>query len=366
MRNFSKTKRIVIKIGTNTLSDGDGIDKAYVRQVAKQINTLLKDNRQVLLVSSGAIGMGAGQLLFENKVQGTKLRQACAAVGQPLLMHEYKKAFNRYKINIAQVLLTRWVFNNREMYVNLQNAINTLLKLGCVPIINENDCVSTDEIGTAFGDNDSLSALVSSKIDADLLIILSDIDSLYDKDPRKFKDAKPIPAVFEITEEIENAAGKSGSKHATGGMKTKINAAKIASNAGCKIVIANGREENIIPRIIKGEQIGTVFLPKRRLSNRKRWILNSVPAGTLTLDGGAFKALRNHKSLLPSGIKEVQGTFEAGSVVMLSDQAKAVTSMSSDELIALAGKHSKEIRKQLGKHRKDVVTTPEDIVFLDF
>lgn len=366
MRNFSKVKRVVVKIGTNTLSNGDSVDTAYVRQIAKQVNHLLSEGRQVLLVSSGAIGMGAGQLGITEKVKGIKMRQACAAIGQPLLMHEYKKAFQRYNINIAQALLTTTVLNHRETYLNLRNSVETLLDLGCVPIINENDSVSTEQIGSAFGDNDSLSALVASKIDADLLVILSDIDSLYDKDPRKHEDAKPIPAVFEITDAIMKSAGKSGSAHATGGMKTKINAAIIASNAGCRIVIANGREKNILPRILDGEQLGTVFMPKRRLSNRVRWILNSDAAGTINIDSGAIKALRNHKSLLPSGVVSVDGVFKAGSVVMLSDAAKAVTNMSSDELNTLAGKHSNEIRKVLGKHRKDVVATPEDIVFLDY
>jgi len=366
MRDFTKAKRIVVKIGTNVLTKDEGIDAAYVRQVAGQINELLKGGRQVVIVTSGAIGMGAGQLELEGRVKGMKMRQACAAIGQPLLMQEYRKSFLQYGVTVAQVLLTAEVLNNRKTYLNLRNSIETLLNLGVVPILNENDSVSTAEIGTAFGDNDKLSALVASKIDADLLIMLSDIDALYDKNPREFPDAKAIPAVFEITDEIARNAGGKGSRYATGGMKTKIEAARIASNAGCRIVLANGRAKDVITRIVAGEEIGTVFMPKRKLSNRSRWILNSAPAGTIRVDAGAMRALRNHKSLLPSGIISVEGSFEAGDVVMLNDNAKAVTSFSSLQLKALAGKHSSEIRKILGPGHRDVVAIPEDIVIIDY
>jgi len=390
MRDFSKTKRIVIKIGTNTLTKDGGVDAAYVRRMAGQISSLLATGRQVVIISSGAIGMGAGQLSGyqdtrasgsgeqeirksgeqgsrgANGVKNIKMRQACAAIGQPLLMAEWRKSFLRYDVTVAQVLVTAEVLNNRKTYLNLRNSIETLLKLSVVPVLNENDSVSTDEIGSTFGDNDKLSALVASKIDADLLIMLSDINALYDKNPRKFADARPIHTVYEITEDIMRSAGGRGTEYATGGMKTKIEAAKIASNAGCRIVLANGRLKNVIGRIIAGEEIGTVFMPKRKLSNRSRWILNSAAAGTIFIDEGAMRAIRNRKSLLPSGIISIKGTFEAGTVVMLNDNAKAVTNLSSSQLKALAGKHSSEIRKILGPKHRDVVAIPEDIVFLDY
>jgi glutamate 5-kinase len=366
MRNFSKAKRIVIKIGTNTLSADGGIDRAYVRGLAGHVKSLIEQGRQVVIVTSGAIGMGAMELKLSGRVTDIKMRQACAAIGQPLLMDEYREAFSRQGVIVSQVLLTAEVLSNRKTYLNLRNALETLLDLGVVPIINENDSVSTAEIGTAFGDNDKLGALVASKIDADVLIMLSDIDALYDKDPKVHTDAKPVRAVFEITEAVVKSAGSRGSTHSTGGMKTKIEAAKIASNAGCRIVLAHGREKDVITRIIEGEEVGTVFLPKRKLSNRTRWILNSTPAGTIKVDDGAMKAIRNHKSLLPSGIKSVEGHFEAGSVVSINSEAKAVSSLSSHELRSFAGKHSSEIKKALGPGRKDVVATPEDIVFLDY
>ena len=195
MRNFSEAKRIVVKIGTNVLSKDGGVDTAYVGRLARQISGVLETGRQVLIVTSGAIGMGAGQLELTGKVKDTKMRQACAAIGQPLLMAAWRKSFHRYGVTVAQVLLTAEVLNNRKTYLNLRNSVETLLKLGVVPILNENDSVSTEEIGSAFGDNDRLSALIASKIDADLLIMLSDIDALYDKDPRKFTDARPITSL---------------------------------------------------------------------------------------------------------------------------------------------------------------------------
>jgi glutamate 5-kinase len=366
MRDFSKTKRVVIKIGTNTLAKGGGIDATYFGGVAEQVKTLLDSGRQVVVVTSGAIGMGAGQLHLTEKPKEMKMRQACAAIGQPLLMQEYRKAFTEHGVQVAQVLVTAEVLSNRKTYLNLRNAIETLLDLGVVPVLNENDSVSTAEIGTAFGDNDRLSALVASKIDADLLIMLTDIDALYDKNPQEHPDAKPIPVVFEITEEIVRNAGGKGSVHSTGGMKTKIEAARIAANAGCRIVLANGRERDVITRIMAGEPLGTIFMPKRKLSNRARWILNSQPAGTIHIDDGALKALRNHKSLLPSGVTGVEGAFEPGEVVLLNTTAKAVTSLSSAQLRTVAGKHSTEIKKLLGPDHRDVVAIPEDIIFTDY
>ncbi len=365
MRDFSHSKRIVVKVGTQTLSQGDRIDTDYIGAMAGQIAAMMRSGKQIVLVTSGAIGMGARQLKLKGAVSEMNLRQACAAIGQPLLMHEYHKAFQQHGLIVSQLLLTAEVLKNRKSYLNLQNALETLLTMGTVPIINENDSVSTDEIGTAFGDNDRLSALVASKIDADALIILSDIDALYDKNPREFPDAQPIPIVYEITDKITQAAGGKGSQYSTGGMKTKIMAAKIASYAGCRVILAHGRQDNVLARILGGENIGTLFLPKQKLSNRVRWILNNPAEGTIRVDEGALKALRNHKSLLPSGIRQVEGVFDAGAVVVVNDIAKAVSSLSSEELKLVAGKHSREIRKLLGSKRRDVAAVPEDIVFLD-
>ena len=366
MRDLSSIKRLVVKIGTATLSKNGGVDTDYVQNIAHQVAQLHQQDRQVLLVTSGAIGMGVGALKLKGPITDLPLRQACAAVGQPLLMHEYHQAFSKEGLSVSQVLLTAEVLSKRKSYLNLRRALETLLNLGVIPILNENDSISTAEIGTAFGDNDKLSALVASKIDADLLIMLSDIDALYDKDPRKYPDAQPIDAVFEISDKITRGAGSRGSTYSTGGMRTKIEAAKIAAQAGCRIVLAHGRAPNVIARVMAGERIGTIFMPKRRLSNRARWILNSAPAGTIHIDEGAMDAVRRNKSLLPSGVTGVEVHFKAGDVVMLNQTAKAVTSLGAAELATVAGKHSGQIRKILGANRKDVVATPEDIVFLDY
>ncbi|MHC4155149.1 MAG: glutamate 5-kinase [Planctomycetota bacterium] len=368
MRNFESVEKVVIKVGTNVLTrpGAVGIDSAYITRITRQIAELRRTGRQVVVISSGAIGMGAGQLALASRVKDIKMRQACAAIGQPLLMAAYRKAFARYGVTIAQVLLTAEVLNNRRTYLNLRNSIEKLLELGAVPVLNENDSVSTDEIGSAFGDNDNLSALVASKIDADLLIMLSDIDALYDKDPRKFPHAEPVPTVYEITPQLVRTAGGAAGARGTGGMKSKLEAAKIAASAGCRIVLADGRAKDIIARIMAGEEIGTIFMPRRKLSNRARWILNSSPAGTIRIDEGAMRAVRNRKSLLPSGIVSVDGAFEAGKVVMLNDNAKAVSSFSSAELKQLAGKHSSQICRILGPDRRDVVAIPEDIVIIDY
>ncbi|MGE4286075.1 MAG: glutamate 5-kinase [Phycisphaerae bacterium] len=364
MRNFSETKRAVIKIGTNTLSCESGINSAFIGELARQVCELRNAGVEVMLVSSGAIGMGAKRLGIGRRVNKICQRQACAAIGQPLLMHEYSNAFARHNIIISQVLLTAWIMDNRTSYLNLRNAVDELLSLGVVPIFNENDCISTAEIQSAFGDNDRLSALIASKIDADLLILLTDIDRFYTKDPKKYPDAEPLKIVEKVTQEHIDSAGESGSEFATGGMKTKLDAVQIAADSGCKVVLANGAEENVIMRIYNGEDVGTLFLPQRKLSNKVRWIMHSQAAGVIELDAGAISAIENSKSLLPSGITGVDGVFEAGSVVWLSDVAKAVTTMSSDEINSLIGKHSSEIRKILGEDRKDVVALPEEIVLM--
>jgi len=365
MRDFSKARRIVIKIGTNTLTLHNTLDSDYIQTIAVQVKTILDAGKQVVLVSSGAIGMGATQLGLNESPKDIQMRQACAAIGQPLLMAEYNKAFAQCGITTSQVLLTAEVLDHRQTYLNLRNAIEILLKLNSVPIVNENDCVSTDEIGTAFGDNDKLSALVASKIDADLLILLSDIDALYDQDPRENTEATPIDTVLEITDEIIQTAGNRGSQFSTGGMKTKIKAAQIASSAGCRMILTNGRIPNVIERIIQGDAIGTIFLPKRRLSNRARWILHSSACGTIHVDQGALRAIENRKSLLPSGVVSVEGRFKAGDVIAINEHAKAVTSLSSVQLQSLIGKHSTEIKKLFGPDQRDVVAIPEDIVLLE-
>jgi len=365
VRSLADARRVVIKLGTNILARNGGVDIDFLRNVAGQIARVRNPKRRVLVVTSGAIGMGAGELDIRERVTSVRMRQACAAIGQPILMHEYRVAFREHGVTIAQILLTNEVLNNRKSYLNLRHAVETLLDLDVVPIFNENDSVSTAEIGNAFGDNDRLSALVASKIDADLLIILTDIDAFYTANPKVDPEARPIATVPAVTDEILAAAGAAGSAFSVGGMRTKVMAAAVAAKGGCRTVLADGRERGIIERIIAGEELGTLFEATRKLSNRKRWILNSVPQGSLEVDHGGVAALRDGKSLLPSGIRGVTGVFASGDVVAIGDVGRCVVHFNSEELRALMGRHSSEIRRILGPDRRDVVARPEDIAFLD-
>ena len=358
MRNFTNVKKIVIKIGTNTLTKPNTIkiDTGFIGQIADQIVNLLKKSIQAVIVTSGAIGMGAGRLGIKEKITDPRKRQACAAIGQPLLMQAYEQAFWKHKVTVGQVLLTSDVLGKATTYKNLRNVIDELLDKKVVPILNENDCVSTEEIGTAFGDNDRLSALVASKIDADLLIMLTDIDALYDRDPNN-DGAKPIRTVEHITPEIQASAGQSGTKFSTGGMRTKIAAVSIAFDAGCQIVIARGRERNVLPRIIDGEEIGTVFISTdiKKREYWDRWILNIETSGSIKVDPEEFKKIRKEhkrspdKKLYPRWISSVEGSFQRGAVITINNDFKGVSQLSSNEIKMLKGKTQGEIKKEMGK-----------------
>jgi len=361
MRNFDQIKTIVIKIGTNTLNNNGQVDTLYVNTIARQIAAIKQRGFSPLLVTSGAIGFGAMELGISTRVTKVAMRQACAAIGQPVLMHHYKEAFGAYGLSIGQILITKEVLNQRDSYLNLRTSVDTLLKLGVIPIFNENDNISTREIGQVFGDNDRLSAHIASKMDADLLIILTDIDGLYDKNPKE-DDAKRISFVPEITPEILAMAQGKGSEFSTGGMQTKLKAVKIAEKAGCQVVMAHGRETDILPRILSGEELGTHFLAKQRISSRKRWIMNSSPKGKLLVDKGALRALGANKSLLPSGIRQVEGIFSKGDVIQINEDFKAVTNLTSEEIKRVMGLHSSKIPAVLGKNHRDDVARPEDIV----
>lgn len=371
MRDLSGVQRVVVKIGTNVLTAAGALDDDYIDTVASQVAELVSGGRQVLLVSSGAIGMGARELGLEHKVSTVTMRQACAAIGQPLLMNSYRRAFASRNMEVAQVLLTREVLDRRKSYVNLRNAVESLLSLGVVPIFNENDSISTDEIGTAFGDNDRLSALVASKVDAELLVMLTDIDALYDSDPRKNPHARPVRTVEKLTEEIEDMAGAAGSAFATGGMRTKLAACAIAEKAGCQVILAHGREDQVLPRVLAGEELGTLFLAGRKLKNRTRWIMNAEPQGVITIDAGALAAIRRHNSLLPTGITDVEGMFEAGEVVEVrcpgcgDVEIKLVSGLNSRDLSQVVGQRSEQVAERLGPGARDIVARPEDIVFID-
>ncbi|MEA2036199.1 MAG: glutamate 5-kinase [Nanoarchaeota archaeon] len=338
-------KRIVIKIGTNLLTEKlCGLNTKFVNQIAKQIALLKKQGKEILIVTSGAIGAGCMELNVK-KSREIETRQALSAVGQSTVMRAYHDAFGKHGIRVAQILLTYEDFSNRKRYLNLIKAINKLFQLGVIPIINENDPISVDEIDATFGDNDKLSALVASKVNADLLIMLSDIDGLFDKNPKTNKDAKLIREVSSITKEIERAAGKSGSAFSIGGMVTKIESAKIALDSGFNMMICNGKKKDILNRAIDGKE-GTIFLSKEELSNKERWIKFSKSKGKLVINECAREVLLEGKaSLLAIGIDEVIGSFKKSDIVKINDIAKGITDYSSDEIEKLKGKKGKVIIK---------------------
>lgn len=370
MRDHSHVHRIVVKVGTNLLSSSDGIDEACVDAISAQIAALKERGYQVLLVSSGAIGLGAKELRLKGKVKLVKLRQACASIGQPLLMSSWRRSFKQHGLLCSQLLLTRRELNNRLTYVNLRNSVSTLLELGVVPIFNENDTVSTAEIGTAFGDNDRMSAMVASKIDAELLIILTDIEGLYTADPKKDESAGLLSEVESLSDEILSYAGEAGSTYATGGMKTKLLAAKIAAVAGCGTIIASGYEPDALLRLLDGEDLGTYIHPAKRLSQRQRWILNNSHLGSIEIDQGAKEAILKRKSLLPSGVVKVNGVFSEGDVVQIYASgekpfAKAAVYLNATEIATVAGHSSADVAALLGSGHKTMIFRPEDMVLLD-
>jgi len=359
----AKAKRIVIKVGTSTLTDDNHrLAPDKVEKLASEIVELRRRGKEVILVSSGAIGAGIGKLNLKQRPRDIKLLQATAAVGQSILMSTYDRYFSAYGQTIAQLLLTHADFLSRQRYLNLRNTLLTLLKSGVIPIVNENDTTAVDEI--KVGDNDNLSALVASNLEADLLIILTDTDGLFTRDPRRSKRAELIPVVRDITPEIERIAHRGEKTSSVGGMRTKIEAAKLAMNAGIPVIIANGAEENILLRIVEGEPVGTRFLPRKsdRMNDREHWIrFISPPRGRIKVDEGAKAALvAKGGSLLPSGIIEVEGTFMPGDIVSITDSrgiefARGITNYSSVEIEKIKGLQTGDIERVLGHKEYDEV-----------
>lgn len=356
---LSKAHRVVIKVGTSTLTHPTGkLNLFQLERLVKEIAELKKRKLEVILVSSGAIGAGMGRMGLFERPKTMPEKQALAAIGQGILMHMYENLFGEQGQIVAQVLLTKDDVVHRERYLNARNTLLSLLRMDAIPIINENDTVVVEEI--KFGENDTLSALVAGLIDADLLILLSDIDGLYTADPRKDSSAYLIPVVEEITGQIEQLAGEAGSKMASGGMATKINAAKISTNCGIPMVVANGSSYSVLKDIINGNNPGTLFLPKdHKVNTRKGWIAYaSKTHGTLWLDEGATGALvKKGKSLLPSGITKVEGNFQRGHVVCVNGEngaiAKGIVNYSSEELQRIKGRQCKDIYSILGYKEED-------------
>jgi glutamate 5-kinase len=354
--------RIVIKAGSGILTGEDGFNNAVINSLANDICDLRSRGFEIILVSSGAIAAGMKKMGYEKKPDGISEKQAMAAIGQSRLMMAYEKAFGRHGATVAQILITRDDLNNRRRYLNARNTIFTLLSWGIIPIINENDTVVIDEI--KFGDNDNLSAMVANMTESNLLAILTDIDGLYDDDPRTNYNAKLIPLVNKIgTSHFQSATSVPGAL-GTGGMASKVAAARKATLKGIPVIITNGRTRNIIRKIMNGEETGTLFLPQTKaVCGRKHWIaFTRAIKGKIIIDDGAVKALtRNGKSLLPSGVIGISGRFNRGDSVQVADRygneiAVGMVDYSHSELEKVKGLNSSKIEEALGfKHNDEII-----------
>ena len=361
-KSLKACQRLVIKVGSSTITHDSGqINLSRLEKLARELADLHNEGREVLLVSSGAVAAGIGRLGHRDYPKTLPLKQALAAVGQGTLLHMYEKFFAEYGKDIAQVLLTKDDFDERLRYLNARNTLTTLLQLGAIPVINENDTVVVEEI--KFGDNDTLSALVAEIVDADLLVILTDIDGLYNDDPHVNAQAELYWELEEIPSIVEKGLRGKGNKFSSGGMYTKLLAARTAMASGIPMVVANGQEPGVVRRIIDGQRIGTLFKPKEsRMQARKRWIaFGSQTHGRVSVDTGAVDALvKKGKSLLPSGVVAVEGDFERGNVVSVQtvgghEIGRGMVNYSADEIRAIMGRKTSEIARVLGSKDYDEV-----------
>ncbi|MDH4164059.1 MAG: glutamate 5-kinase [Nitrospirota bacterium] len=369
---IAKAKRIVIKIGSAVLTGaGEGLDQKRIEQLAAEISAIMDQKREVIIVSSGAIAAGLAKLgLKKTKGMPLPLKQAAAAVGQSRLMWMYEKTFATHDKKVAQILLTREDLSNRTRFLNARSTLHTLLEHDVIPIINENDTVAVAEI--KFGDNDNLSGMVVHLADADLLVILSDIDGLYTSDPRIDSHAQFIPLVEKLTAEVERGAGDAQSLVGTGGMRSKLMAAKKVGAYGVPMLIVNGKKQGMLRSVFEGVEVGTFFLPKAvRNRSRQHWIAyTACTNGGVIVDDGGRDALENKgKSLLPGGIVRIEGTFKAGDCVHCADRsgnifARGLSKYSSDDLEKIKGLKTSQIEGVLGHKDYDEVIHRDDLVIL--
>src|SRR6185295_15233478 len=364
-------RRIVVKVGSGLITaPGEGPVAPRISALAADLAALVKDGRAVTLVSSGAIVTGMARLGLETRPRSIPEKQAAAAVGQSALMWHYEQAFQPHGIHVGQVLLTGQDISDRGRYLNARNTLLALLDFGVLPVVNENDTVAVEEI--KVGDNDNLAALVAHLIDADLLVLLTDVDGLYSGDPRRDPAARRLETVEAITDEIQRMVYDASARVSVGGMATKLQAGQKASASGIPMVIASGREAGLLPRLLKGEPIGTYFQPRDdRLAARKRWIAYAVPPqGRLAVDAGAKKALTERgTSLLPSGLVDVSGEFHVGEVVALTqvdgqEFARGLVNYDAGELRRIRGAKTKDIEKTLGYRGVDEVIHRDNLVIL--
>jgi glutamate 5-kinase len=364
-------RRVVVKVGTSTLTHSNGkLNFSRIEGLVRELADAVNSGKQILLVSSGAVGAGMDRLGWKEKPRNIPEKQAAAAVGQGILMHTYEKLFGEYGQIVAQVLLTREDSVNRRRYTNSRNTLLTLLKFGVIPIINENDAVSIDEL--KIGDNDTLSASVAAIVDADALIILSDVDGVYSTNPQTDPAARLLPEIGDVTPEIEAMCGGAGTMRGTGGMLTKMTAARMAMNSGIVMVIASGGRDGVVQSVLAGKPIGTLFPPRQnKLRFRKRWLaFGARIKGRLTVDKGCAQALlTNGSSLLAAGIKAVEGNFDQGSTVSIVNQdgweiARGLANYNTDDARKIMGAHTHEITGILGHKPYDEVVHRDNMVLL--
>ncbi len=354
LQRAATAKTVVVKIGSNLLTiPGNGLNRDWIQARILEMVQLIGQGRRIVIVTSGAVAVGYPRLGLSSRPKLLREKQAAASAGQAVLMGYYEAVFSSHGIHTAQVLLTRDDVEHRQRYLNARDTLKTLLDFGLVPVVNENDTVMVEQI--KFGDNDTLSANVADLVDADLLILLSDVNGLYDADPRHNPNAQLIPVVTQVTPEVESLAGGSGSAVGLGGMVTKLKAAKMASLSGCPMVLTNGFSDNPILAVFCGQPVGTLFLPAvNPLNAHKRWLANSrLARGELTLDAGAVTALKKGKSLLARGIVAVAGDFDRGDAVVCLDPdgtrfAKGQTNYPSTDIRRIAGHHSTDFEAILG------------------
>ncbi len=363
-----KARRVIVKIGSALLVDEESgqMRRQWLDALADDLALLRSKGAEVIVVSSGAIAVGRTHLKLPKGALPLEEKQAAAATGQIRLAHAYQETLARHDITVAQVLLTLDDSEDRRRYLNASSTLRALLRLGAVPVINENDTVATAEI--RFGDNDRLAARVAQMISADALILLSDIDGLYTADPRSNPEAKHLPVVKEITQEIEAMAGKAPEGFSSGGMVTKLIAAKIAIGAGCPMAIAQGKIANPLRQILEGGRCTWFMARENPRTARKEWIAGALGAqGTLIVDAGAAKALGSGKSLLPAGVKTVEGDFQRGDPVRVVDTegkvlARGLVAYSAADARAIAGHKSGEIEALLGYRGRDEMIHRDDLV----
>lgn len=358
--------RIVVKLGTSTLTaGGKHLNPRRMFELAQQMARARERGHEVVLVSSGAMAAGRARLGFDQSPPELPRKQMLAAVGQTHLMMMWERAFEPYEVKVAQVLLTRADLSDRKRYLNARDTLGAILEHGIMPIINENDAVATEEI--RVGDNDNLSALVANVVNADLLLMLTDMDGLFSADPRKDPSAKLVEVVPQIDDTVYALAGASRTGLGTGGMTTKLQAAELATRSGIAAVIANGALENVIANAADGKRVGTWFVAMTRsLESRKRWILSERANGTITVDEGAARAIREGKSLLPAGAKYIAGEFDRGEIVTVLTSggdklARGIARYNSGDMRRILGRQSAEIEDILGYQHAAMLVHADDM-----